>query len=34
MKDKMADFNSLMDNYNSNLRQVNEKYNQILNSKA
>jgi DNA repair ATPase RecN len=33
MKQKMADFNTLMDNYNSNLRSVNEKYNQILSSK-
>lgn len=33
MKNKMADFNGLMDNYNSNLRSVNEKYNQMLNSK-
>lgn len=33
MKNKMSDFNSLMDNYNSNLRIINEKYNQVLNSK-
>jgi gliding motility-associated protein GldL len=33
MKSRMSDFNTLMDNYNSNLRAVNEKYNQILNSK-
>jgi gliding motility-associated protein GldL len=32
MKDKMSDFNALMDNYNANLRQVNEKYNKFLNS--
>ena len=33
MKEKMSDFNSLMDNYNSNLRTVNDKYNQMLSSK-
>lgn len=33
MKNKMSDFNALMDNYNSNLRAVNDKYNQMLNSK-
>lgn len=33
MRERMSDFNKLMDNYNSNLRAVNDKYNQMLNSK-
>jgi gliding motility-associated protein GldL len=33
MKDRMSEFNELMSTYNGNLRQINDKYNNILGGK-
>jgi hypothetical protein len=32
MQKSMQEFNQLMENYNQNMRSINEKYNQFLNS--
>jgi len=32
MQKSMHEFNELMENYNQNMRSINEKYNQFLNS--
>jgi methyl-accepting chemotaxis protein len=31
MKQSMSEFNSLMTNYNENLKKINDQYNQFLN---
>jgi methyl-accepting chemotaxis protein len=31
MKQSMTEFNSLMTNYNDNLKKINDQYNQLLN---
>jgi hypothetical protein len=31
MKQSMTEFNSLMTNYNENLKKINDQYNQLLN---